>query len=91
MISRKTDRMGTETLKVTRESTVREDEPGYQQPELLSVSEASRSLGLHRNTIYKLIQEGEIPAFRLTRGGRWRFKRGDLEEWLRDKQAVSQR
>jgi excisionase family DNA binding protein len=58
-----------------------------QQAEILSVPEASRFLGVHRNTLYKLIREGEIPAFRLMRGGRWKFKRGELEQWIEDRQA----
>jgi excisionase family DNA binding protein len=55
--------------------------------EVLSVPEACSFLDVHRNTLYKLINEGEIPAFRLTTGGRWKFRRRDLEEWLEDRQA----
>lgn len=55
--------------------------------ELISVPEACRFLGVHRNTLYKLIREGEVPAFRLVKGGRWRFKRSDLVQWLEDCQA----
>ncbi len=54
--------------------------------EIISVMEACTFLGVHRNTIYKLIREGEIPAFRLTTGGRWKFKKGDLEDWLERRQ-----
>lgn len=56
--------------------------------EVMSVPEACSFLDVHRNTLYKLINEGEIPAFRLTRGGRWKFRRSDLEEWLEDRQAA---
>ena len=55
--------------------------------EFMSVPEASSFLGVHRNTLYKLIREGEIPAFRLIRGGRWKFKRSVLEQLIEDKQA----
>lgn len=55
--------------------------------ELISVAEACRFLGVHRNTLYKLIREGELPAFRLVKGGRWRFRRSDLAQWLEDCQA----
>lgn len=84
-------KMSTDALKITPDIETRKGRGSHEAPELLSLPQASRVLGLHRNTLYKLIREGEIPAFRLTRGGRWRFKRGDLEEWLRDKQAASQR
>jgi excisionase family DNA binding protein len=59
--------------------------------EFMSVPEASEFLSIHRNTLYKLITEGEIPAFRLTTGGRWKFRRSDLEDWLTDRQARSAR
>ena len=55
--------------------------------EIISVPEASEFLGVHRNTLYKLIREGEIPAFRLITGGRWKFRRHDLEQWLEDRTA----
>jgi excisionase family DNA binding protein len=58
-----------------------------EHPTLLSVPTACRFLGVHRNTLYKLIREGQIPAFRLIRGGRWRFKKVDLEQWLEDRQG----
>jgi excisionase family DNA binding protein len=51
-------------------------------PDILSVPEACRLLSVHRNTLYKLIRAGELPAFRLITGGHWRFRRTDLAEWL---------
>jgi len=57
------------------------------QSEIISVPQACKFLGVHRNTLYKLIGEGEIPAFRLTTGGRWKFKKSELEEWLENRQA----
>jgi excisionase family DNA binding protein len=57
--------------------------------EIISVPEASEFLGVHRNTLYKLIREGEIPAFRLITGGRWKFRRRELEQWLEDRTARS--
>ncbi len=55
--------------------------------DIMSVPQACDFLNVHRNTLYKLINEGEIPAFRLTTGGRWKFRRRELEEWLEDRQA----
>jgi len=60
-------------------------------PEIMSVSQACTFLAIHRNTLYKLISEGEIPAFRLSKGGRWKFRRTDLEDWLNDRKARSVR
>jgi excisionase family DNA binding protein len=61
------------------------------RPDVLSVADACAFLAIHRNTLYKLITEGEIPAFRLSKGGRWKFRRTDLEDWLADRQARSVR
>jgi excisionase family DNA binding protein len=55
--------------------------------DIISVPEACKFLGIHRNTLYKLIQAGELPAFRMIRGGRWKFRRSELERWLEDKQS----
>ncbi len=58
--------------------------------DIISVPEACKFLGIHRNTLYKLIQAGEIPAFRMTTGGRWKFRRSELVHWLEDKQSRNQ-
>ena len=54
---------------------------------IISVPAACQFLGVHRNTLYKLIREGEIPAFKLINGGRWKFRKDDLAQWLEDRQA----
>ena len=54
---------------------------------IISVPAACQFLGVHRNTLYKLIKEGEIPAFKLMNGGRWKFRKDDLAQWLEDRQA----
>ena len=47
---------------------------------LMTLREVAAYLGLHHLTIYRLIQEGKIPAARL--GGRWRFKKDVLDRWI---------
>jgi excisionase family DNA binding protein len=72
------------------ESTARIVEPNEKMDagsDILSLPEACKFLRVHRNTLYKLIKDGELPAFRLMQGGRWRFRKGDLEQWLEDCQA----
>ena len=59
------------------------------ESDILSVPEACRFLSVHRNTLYKLIRAGELPAFRLITGGHWRFRKGDLSEWLEARRARS--
>ena len=64
-----------------------EPSKGPAEADILSVPEACHFLRVHRNTLYKLIRDGELPAFRLMQGGRWRFRKRDLEQWLEDCQA----
>lgn len=59
--------------------------------EIMSVNEASSFLSIHRNTLYRLIHSGEVPAFRLSRGGPWKFRKGDLFDWIEVKQAGRRR
>ena len=59
-----------------------------QRGDVIPVSEACKLLGVHRNTLYRLIREEELPAFKMSRGGRWRFRRADLRNWLEDKQGA---
>lgn len=53
------------------------------------LKQACSFLGLSRNTIYKLIKNGELPAFKLGNTRGWRFDAQDLEKWIqRQKQAA---
>lgn len=57
--------------------------PDWIDPEhahLMTLREVAKYLGLHYLTVYRLIQEGKIPAARL--GGRWRFKKEILDRWI---------
>jgi PAS domain S-box-containing protein/excisionase family DNA binding protein len=47
---------------------------------LMTTKEAAKYLKLHYVTLYKLAQHGRIPALRI--GGRWRFDRGMLDDWV---------
>jgi excisionase family DNA binding protein len=49
---------------------------------ILTVSEMSEYLNVHRTTIYRLLREGKLPGFRL--GGDWRFRLDAIEQWQRD-------
>jgi excisionase family DNA binding protein len=65
------------------------DEP-TEGADVIQVAEACRLLGVHRNTLYRLIRDEQLPAFKMSRGGQWRLRRTHLREWLEDKQGVRQ-
>ncbi len=48
--------------------------------EILTPTEAGLYLRLHVRTIYRLADDGSIPAFKV--GRRWRFRKAALEQWL---------
>lgn len=57
-------------------SDEREQERTY---EFLTPTEVMEELGIGRNTFYRLVNSGELPAFRI--GKLWRVKRSELEKW----------
>ncbi len=49
--------------------------------EIMTIEECARYLKTSLSTLYKLAQEGKIPAFKLS--GQWRFKKDLIDEWIR--------
>ena len=48
--------------------------------EILTLDEVATYLKAGKRTVYRLAQQGEIPAFKL--GGTWRFRRSELDRWI---------
>jgi excisionase family DNA binding protein len=52
-------------------------------PRLLRPTDVARRLKVHRNTVYRLIETGELPALQLGgRGYTVRVDEQELERWL---------
>lgn len=51
-------------------------------PQLLTFNEAKRFLRINRGTLYKLIRDGSLPAFRV--GKLWRIDKFELITWLKN-------
>ena len=49
--------------------------------ELLTTREIAQYLKLRPETVLRKVKEGEIPAIKI--GGRFRFDKGQIDEWLR--------
>jgi len=48
---------------------------------ILTVKEVSELLKIHEGTIYKMVREGRIPAFKI--GSEWRFEKKDqIVHWI---------
>ena len=50
--------------------------------DILTVEEVAEYLKLAKKTVYKMAVEGTIPAFRV--GKFWRFKKTEIEEWIKN-------
>jgi len=54
--------------------------------DILTIKEVAEYLQVTERTLYRLAQEGKIPAFKV--GNSWRFRREDLDQWIRDQTAA---
>jgi excisionase family DNA binding protein len=57
------------------------------QRRVITVRELSEYLHVHKSTIYRLLKQHEIPAFRI--GSDWRFNVEAIDRW-RSSREVSQ-
>ena len=57
--------------------------------EIVTVRGLAKYLHCHQSTIYRMVNNGEIPGFRL--GGGWRFKIDDIERWCRTSEDYGRR
>ena len=56
---------------------------------VLTATELSVYLHVHRSTIYRLLRSGELPGFRI--GSDWRFNIEKIDEWRLGKTIPPQR
>ena len=50
--------------------------------DILTIRVVADYLKVTERTLYRLVQEGKLPAFKV--GNSWRFRREDLERWISD-------
>jgi excisionase family DNA binding protein len=51
------------------------------QENLLTTAQVARYLSVDKFTVYRLVTQKRIPAFKV--GNQWRFKKRMLDQWLR--------
>jgi len=54
---------------------------------VLSPEEVSKILNVNQWTIYRMINSGEIPAFKV--GNQWRIKEEDLNKWISNRTNIN--
>jgi len=57
------------------------------EPRVLTVRELAGYLRVHQTTVYRLLREQKLPAFRV--GSDWRFNREAIERWMIHEQKRS--
>ena len=55
--------------------------------ELMTLEEVANYLKVNEKTVYRMLNEGEIPAMKV--GHLWRFKVSEIDEWLDQKTVTS--
>ncbi len=53
----------------------------------LSVEEIAAHLGISKETVYRWLEKGRVPAHRV--GKLWKFKAADVDEWVKNGDAAS--
>ena len=48
----------------------------------MTVRDVARHLNVDEKTVYRLVQRGELPGFKVA--GTWRFKKPDLDAWIEE-------
>jgi len=56
---------------------------------LLTTEQVARYLKVDKFTVYRLVTQGKIPAFKV--GGQWRFKKNLIDAWLLEHSNMSGR
>ena len=57
--------------------------------QLLTLEQVAEYLNVDKFTVYRLLAEKELPAFKV--GNQWRFKRRMLENWLKKNANVGRK
>ena len=56
------------------------------RPAYLTVDEVAERFHVNVTTIYRLVERGKLPAFKI--GNQWRFSEVRLDQWVADKERV---
>jgi excisionase family DNA binding protein len=55
--------------------------------DIMTLDEVRKYLKVHRSTVYRLAEEGKIPASKV--GRVWRFKKESIDGWLKKQENSS--
>jgi excisionase family DNA binding protein len=53
----------------------------------ITVRDVAAYLNVTEKTVYRLVQRGELPGFKVA--GAWRFRRRDIDAWIEEQKRVA--
>ena len=62
--------------------------PSAAPPAVMTIDDLSGYLQVSKSSLYKLAQEGKVPGQKV--GKHWRFHRGAIDNWLRQREHEGQ-
>lgn len=57
-----------------------------QELKLLTLSEVAAFLQVSKRTLLRMIQQREVPAFKV--GGQWRIRESQFRRWVEEKESL---
>ncbi|MBI4489192.1 MAG: helix-turn-helix domain-containing protein [Deltaproteobacteria bacterium] len=54
---------------------------------LLTLAEAAAILQVSKRTLLRMIQQREVPAFKI--GGQWRIRESQFRKWVENKESLA--
>ena len=56
----------------------------FMKDDILTIREVAEMLKLTEKTAYRLVSNGELPGFKA--GGSWRFRKSEIDKWIREQE-----
>jgi excisionase family DNA binding protein len=55
--------------------------------ELLTLEELAKYLKISKHTLYKMLEKGKVPGFKIA--NQWRFKKSDIDRWIEEQRKLT--
>ena len=56
------------------------------QREYLTIEDVARRFRVNTTTVYRLVEKGRLPGFKV--GNQWRFRETRLDEWIENRERI---
>lgn len=77
-------RLGITLERARQIAKVKPPKPSLNSKAILTTSEAAQLIGIHSNTVRRWYEEGALKVYRIGRRGDRRFRREDIDSFLKE-------